>query len=285
MRTVFDFKRCIETSVRSILLHGFRHDTLNGDQGHDQIEGRNGDDYIDGDTGNDWLTGEQDDDILVGGPDTTTDTDHDILLGGSGSDYLDGGAGNDQLYGDAAGGFNRRVLDTGNGTLSLVGWNGDTQTHHLPNFNQATPDIIGVIADSPLYETLDYNAPGYTPSQTNDDYLDGGSGQDQLYGGIGGDLLDGGTDNDRLYGEAGDDELIDGQGDDELWGDVDGNVVNQDQQITSTHGTLSLYRRQYTAEALQEGDDDLTGGEGNDALHLLHRAAQPLQRIAYRLAA
>lgn len=246
---------------------GFRDDYMETGAGHDQAMGLEGSDYIDGDTGNDWLTGNQDDDILIGGPDSTTETDNDVLLGGGGSDYIEGGAGNDRLYGDVSGGFIRRVVDTGNGTLALIGWNGQTQTHLIPTFNEATPNTLALISDSPLYDTPNYNAPGYTPSQTNNDYLDGGSGQDQLFGGIGDDILDGGTDNDRLYGEAGDDELIGGLGDDELWGDVDGNVVNQDQQISGTYGTLSLYWRQYTADTLAEGDDNLDGGDGNDRLY------------------
>lgn len=67
-----------------------------------------------------------------------------------------------------------------------------------------------------------------------DDTLLGGDGNDRLYGGIGDDALDGGVGNDRLSGGSGDDTLRGGAGNDEFYG-----------------GT---------------GDDELRGGPGYDRL-------------------
>jgi Ca2+-binding RTX toxin-like protein len=52
------------------------------------------------------------------------------------------------------------------------------------------------------------------------DYMVGGSGNDILFGNTGNDYLDGGSGFDRLFGEDGDDELIGGvdQTSDEMWG-------------------------------------------------------------------
>ncbi|MDO8703728.1 MAG: calcium-binding protein [Sulfuricaulis sp.] len=245
---------------------GFRNDWIDANTGHDQVIGLEGCDYINGGSGNDWLAGNRDDDILIGGPATsTTEPDHDTLLGGNGSDYLNGGAGDDTLYGDASGGFARRVVDVGNGTLYLLGWNGETRTHLIPNF-VGSSSTLALLADAPLYEDGGYPAPGYTPSPRNEDYLDGGAGVDKLFGGVGNDILDGGADNDKLYGEADDDQLLGGDGNDKLWGDLDNAVFNQDQQITSTYGTLSLFNREYANETLAEGNDILEGGNGDDEL-------------------
>ena len=104
-------------------------------------------------------------------------------------------------------------------------------------------------------------------ADAGDDYLDGGSGNDKLFGGAGDDYLDGGMGNDSLYGEAGDDELIGGDGNDKLWGDLDNAAFNQDQQIAETHGTLSLFNREYSDGFDVAGDDILDGGNGDDELH------------------
>ncbi len=243
------------------ILGGLQGDVIVAGAGHDQVfadpDGEvgvaEGEDYIDGGDGNDWLSGGQGADILFGGPDTATDADNDTLLGGADSDYLDGGAGDDTLYGDTDGGFSRQFVNVGDGSVHLIGWNGATQQHIIPDFYDSSPVTLSLLHD-------------VAEADAGDDYLDGGAGNDKLYGGAGDDLLDGGADNDLLYGETGDDELIGGDGDDKLWGDLDNASYNQDQQITETHGTLRLFNREYAASFDAEGNDTLDGGVGNDEL-------------------
>ena len=188
-------------------------------------------------------------------------------MGGAGKDILIGGAGNDLIYGDADGYFMHRLLKVSNysdgrpfgysgpiygrPSYGMVGWDGATGSYVIPTLD----DLERTVA---LYE----DAQG-----AGDDYLDGGAGQDQLFGGAGSDILDGGTDSDKLYGEGGDDEMYGGAGDDELWGDINAVVYEQDQQITETHGTLSVFTRQYADGPDASGDDLLEGGAGDDALH------------------
>ena len=54
--------------------------------------------------------------------------------------------------------------------------------------------------------------------ESGDDLLDGGSGKDRLYGGIGDDIVEGGDGNDLLFAGSGDDFLRGEMGDDILYG-------------------------------------------------------------------
>ncbi|TAM46135.1 MAG: hypothetical protein EPN55_06250, partial [Gammaproteobacteria bacterium] len=270
-----DFGATIDGGTGNDAIQGsFREDWIEAGAGHDQVQGGEEGDYIDGGTGNDWingseLNGEADDDIIIGGPDSLTggETDNDVLMGGGGKDILIGGAGNDLLYGDAEGYAMRRLVYVapysyiypsgypeiyyGRWSYGMVGWNGSSQSYILPTFHFDT------VTEQALYRDTEGGA----------DYLEGGSGQDRLFGGGGGDILDSGVDDDKLYGEAGDDDLYGGAGNDELWGDIDPIVYAQDQAIIETHGSLSVFTRQYLGGPDVSGNDILEGGAGNDAVH------------------
>ena len=74
--------------------------------------------------------------------------------------------------------------------------------------------------------------------------LNGGSGNDRLYGGPGNDSLNGGVGNDRLYGGIGQDTLNGGIGDDQAYGGRGHDLFNGD-----------------TA-----GNDSYSGGNGRDTV-------------------
>jgi RTX calcium-binding nonapeptide repeat (4 copies) len=82
--------------------------------------------------------------------------------------------------------------------------------------------------------------------------IEGGDGQDNLYGGAGGDLLSGGPDFDQLWGWGGDDTLLGGPGDDLLIGDG-GCTAGPDQLAICDPPT--------------RGMDRLDGGTGTDVLN------------------
>ncbi len=91
--------------------------------------------------------------------------------------------------------------------------------------------------------------------------MDGGAGDDGLFGGNGYDALYGGDGNDNLYGEADADQLWGGAGDDFLNGglgddNLHGGVGND--QLYGDAGNDRLYG--------DDGGDLLTGGDGNDLL-------------------
>ncbi len=84
------------------------------------------------------------------------------------------------------------------------------------------------------------------------DTLTGADGNDQLWGGGDADSLYGGIGNDKLYGEAGNDVLVGADGNDQLWGGDDADSLD------GGIGNDKLYG--------EAGSDTLTGGDGNDQL-------------------
>jgi len=84
------------------------------------------------------------------------------------------------------------------------------------------------------------------------DQLHGMGGSDTLIGGAGDDVLDGGDGNDLLHGNAGNDRINGGAGDDQLLGGDGDDLLG----VTGT--MLPLMQ--------EPGNDLLVGGPGNDAL-------------------
>ncbi|WP_218967103.1 calcium-binding protein [Snodgrassella communis] len=226
--------------------YGSKDTFLDGGKGNDQLFGANGNDRLVGGDGNDRLSGGQ---------------GNDILIGGNGDDYLEGGAGSDTyVFGSHFGhdiiqnhdsstgrqdvirftdninqadvNFHRvgndLIINTNDGNNSIQVKNyfineahGDYQVD-LIQFADGTQlsvdDIkkitqIGTDGDDELY--------AYSSENT---VLDGGKGNDRLYGSQKDDTLIGGEGNDHLYGGAGNDILIGGAGNDYLEGGNGSNI-------------------------------------------------------------
>ena len=146
------------------------------------------------------LSGVDDDDILEGGG------GNDTLIGGEGADKLDGGAGNDTVdYSTAVSGLtvslahvDRNTGDAAGDTyVSIERLVGSSYANVLYGNRWTATEIDGGAGDDRVF--------GFGDS----DILLGNVGTDRLYGGHGGDILIGGQDFDILYGEGGDD-LLDG---------------------------------------------------------------------------
>lgn len=112
---------------------------------------------------------------------------------------------------------------------------------------------------------------GGDPAAGGADSLDGGTGDDTLYGLYGDDLLDGGSGNDRLNGQDGADILYGGEGNDTLSGDLRVNPT------TGLYDT-SKFRNAGGNDVLDggagldflyggEGEDIVVGGDGDDNLY------------------
>lgn len=217
------------------------------------VYGGAGNDTILGGSALDALLGMDGNDVLVG------NGGNDNLTGGAGADSLDGGIGNDRLNG--GGGSN----DSMRGGLGDDTFNGGLGTDIIVeaadvNFVLTPTRLTGLgtdrIVDPEAVRLTGGNgnnildARGYTSAAVT---LDGGAGNDSLFGtafadslvgGTGNDTLDGADGNDTLAGGAGSDSLIGGLGNDRLLGQEDSN----DKLIGGA------------------GNDTLDGGTGEDLL-------------------
>ena len=192
-------------------------------------------DYIDGGSGNDAsLFGDAGDDVIRGG------SGDDVASGGSGIDQIYGEGGRDTLFGDAGtdGSTDGQRLFGGSGADTLYAWSADTTSTggigdqlfggddndflygNLQNellMGQSGADVM--VGD--WAAGSDYFQNESATTLGGDDWLIGGSGQDQAYGGGGDDTIRGGSDGDWLEGQDGEDSLFGGSGIDFLILDVD----------------------------------------------------------------
>ena len=192
---------------------------------NDELDGGADSDYVDGGVGMDTVLGGAGDDIVRGGGNI------DSVHGGAGIDHVYGDDGNDVLYGDAGNGSDQ----TGQ---RLYGGAGDDELYaYAPDTDFAT--------QAPL----------------RGDELDGGAGNDWLYGNIRSELLIGGSGNDTLlgdwligpnyatspvaaveggadllFGDGGSDVLRGGGGEDELYGGADGDVLEGQNGLDYLYG-------------------------------------------------
>jgi Ca2+-binding RTX toxin-like protein len=157
--------------------------------------------------------------------------DEDLLFGTSGDDVIRAKDGQDEVRG--AGG-NDRIYGEGDGD-SLYGDSGD-DTIHGDGGSIMSVDYIsgGTGADTIHGDSGD-------ASRGHRDTIEGGAGDDKIWGNGGGDHLVGGDGHDEIHGQDGDDTLIGEDGDDKLYGEA------EDDRLTGG-----------------DGDDELRGGTGDD---------------------
>ncbi len=231
---------------------------IDGGAGNDVLWGSAGNDRLNGGTGNDRLDGGSGNDILDGGD------GNDILAGGLGNDTLSGGAGNDVLKasvdGTWSGGYAAQNAGSGAGvpgTGETASISGKSRSQDVFDGGAGEDTLVLGSGNDALFlddsfsaggdkarisgiETIDAGAGDDVVDLTSSRFaygdvrIDGGAGNDVLWGSAGNDRLDGGTGNDRLDGGSGNDILDGGDGNDTLAGGL--------------------------------GNDTLQGGAGNDVL-------------------
>ncbi|WP_160287843.1 retention module-containing protein [Pseudomonas knackmussii] len=131
---------------------------------------------------------------------------------GVGNDHLIGGDGNDILFGDV---INTDALSwTGHaaGTHNGAGYQG--LVDYLTASNGGTAPSQGQLVNYIVAHAQDLNVAGDT--RGGNDILEGGKGDDLLFGQGGNDTLLGGDGNDILFGGMGDDTLTGGAGADQF---------------------------------------------------------------------
>lgn len=210
-------------------------DTLIGANGvANSLSGGEGSDFLYGLTGADTLMGGAGDDILVGGADA------DVLDGGEGTDLAD--------YSDSASGVTVRLW---NGT----GESGDAQGDTLTSIEDVNGTAFGdtIVGSSASANRLDGGA--------GNDFLYGLGGDDVLIGGAGADVLDGGAGSDSVdYSGSSAAVLI------RLWngsgegGDAQGDTLSSIEAVTGSAFNDTLIGD-------YDSSDQLNGGDGNDNLY------------------
>ena len=197
-------------------------DIIRGGAGRDRIDGRDGDDLLRGGEDADQIQGgrgqnrihcDQGNDTLTGGSDT------DFMFGGDGSDVIDGGAGNDVIKGEAedGSGFGHDFLQGNAGDDLIEGGPGNDQLFGNAGSDQlfggAGNDLLiagNAAQDSPLFAQLQ-NSPD-TSSHT----LDGGFGNDRIYGSAGPDVVTDLAGLNFIYTYEGDDRVTTGSASDTI---------------------------------------------------------------------
>ena len=224
-------------------------DIISGGLGADFINGQQGDDVINGNEGADTLIGGDGNDVISGGANSDTisgDAGEDVIFGDGGIDTIHGGLGADTIVGGAGGDF-------------LYGDDGD--------------DYLKGEGGS---DTL-YSGSG---SANN---LDGEGGSDTIIFDSGGGVGDGGLDSDVLVAEAGagfvtlqggrgNDRLYGNGGITKLYGDEDSDLL-----VTSSDGN-ELYGgagSDYLEIVSDLKSAILVGGTGNDVIDARARAVTP----------
>jgi Ca2+-binding RTX toxin-like protein len=223
---------------------------VNGGGGNDKILARNanGSDpvetpmVISGSAGDDSIEGGDNSDTITGG------SGNDTLAGGLGGDLLQGGDGNDRLIGSTIarqpiapfsddgdtldGGAGRDVADysmrieslfisndnvADDGAFGSDFFTGQLSSQENDNVMSNVEDLLGGSGNDAIA------GPGAddfgSATSSSNSYIDGGGGNDVLFGELGNDTVIGAKGNDTLCGGTGADSLDGGKGNDVLLGD------------------------------------------------------------------
>ncbi|WP_041962596.1 hypothetical protein [Sulfurospirillum cavolei] len=300
-------------------------DTLYGDGMSNTIYGNAGADNIKGGDGNDVLYGDDVTNSHVASADTLNgEAGADTLYGSSGNDTLDGGLdddlldgkeGSDLFYGS---GGNDTFSDSGTTGIDTVSYTTSTKrvvafvdsdglievTDGTLSGTADTPTVIGSTASNVGTDTIVSGIEAYIGSSYADNFfsttlnstlttrpsdtliINGGGGNDTIYGGTNADTLSGDDNDDTISGFAGADILTGGNGWDTVSYvyDVAGVKVNLASGISAygqasgsatdswgTTDTLSSFERVLGSSYADtitgnSGSDDLRGNGGDDWL-------------------
>jgi Ca2+-binding RTX toxin-like protein len=268
-------------ALTNVLLGGRGNDTLNGGAGTDRLQGGRGNDTLTGGTERDWFVIQKDagstdtitdftptevgEKIALVGFENVTDFSQVIVTQEGANTRLNLGGGQSVLLLNLAPSqiseqnfvfsSDDASLDTylTYATKALAYGTVGVDNGLLPNtagdlamFALAGDDVLGAQTTNDLIDGGDGNDtlwgdyPGYSPVPGSD-WLEGGAGNDVLRGGAGNDRLIGGSGNDQLLGEDGDDILIGNTGLDYIDGGAGNDLIAMEGDTGTVNGTTFGY--------------------------------------------
>lgn len=263
-----------------LLLGNDGADLLRGDGGDDTLRGGDGDDALYGLGGADAIYGDAGDDLLDAGGDLAAD----VLTGGRGVDRFDVlgniGSGSVDAVTDRAGfetynGYDgplTALAEVEGSVLTVRGLPSDDKIQIFARNGQddfelrSEHQILGTYSTSQISEIVINSGSGNDLIDNSNRSIiamrvNGGDGDDTIYGGRSDDILVGGDGNDTIKGHDGEDQLSGSAGDDLIFGGDD------DDEINGGAGNDRLYGES-DDDTLRGGfgDDELYGGSSNDLL-------------------
>ncbi len=246
-------------------------------------------DYLYGGSGNDTLYGFSGDDELNG------EDGNDKLFGGEGKDILNGGNGDDFLYANPTepGGYQLLRGDSGNDTFVISGADGTTidDTAGVDTLvfggqaqaNFSTGTFGGVLAGINIRAEIELfrgsDSGDVIILKETDTYgqgMDGGIGNDILWGNAGSEFMLGGEGNDSIKGYGGNDRIDGGNGNDFIYAGAGTNTVfggnGNDEFLIDSLADMTTIGDVSGTDTLQFTNGSIFDLEGNrfsgDGLHV-----------------
>lgn len=206
----------------------------------DPLDDRN---YLDGGEGGDWMRGGNGEDTLIG------QAGNDYMYGAPGNDWLSGGSDDDHVWGDSSFGLTDRWVYQ------------DDDDKVTYRYFRTTMGLLG---------SAGLSTPWQEPAVlTYNDVIDGGDGDDWLFGELGDDVLYGGNQDDVLVGDR---INVNPQFDESIFlygftqfGDIySGDVFMADDPVVYSELPVDLHGNDVLVGGA--GDDDIYGNAGHDLL-------------------
>jgi Ca2+-binding RTX toxin-like protein len=245
-----------------VICGGFGRDRIHGKRGNDTIDGKRDADVVHGGRGSDEVDGGADRDEVFG------DSGNDAVHGGPGNrDDADGGPGDDHVTG-GRGSFDAVLGGIGNDRID-----GGRGRHDIASYRTAGGPIEADLASGTVVGAEQERLSGI------EDVL-GGSGEDTLAGSeTTANRLDGGPGDDRLFGPAPGDKAFGGPGSDQCLGAFavedscgpsgsGGTRVELYESIAGSSSLIVVGDGRYDEVAVRRGDRGyvVRGGSGNPVL-------------------
>jgi Ca2+-binding RTX toxin-like protein len=211
---------------------GSYNDTLLGDAGANSLNGGYGNDYLDGGSGDDTLSG---------------GSGNDTLIASFGNDTVSGGGGSKDLL-DFSGATSGVTFDLGDTSAQTVGGGFDTITQQFSDIE----NLKGSDHDDSLSGSiLAGNDDNFIDGGDGNDVISAGNGTNTLHGGDGNDIISGGANSDTIDGGAGNDSLFGGDGNDSYIYSGGNDTITE----TGGNDTLLLGASDAISDAYSDGTD------------------------------